>query len=128
MAVDAHGMQVRIIVTSVTRNDCTQANELISGISADHLVGDKAYDTNRIVEQAKLSGAKAVIASKRNRKKQRVIDGYLYSLRHIVENTFQQFKEWRGIATRYCKNSLSFMAALQIRAVVMWGKSLDDTP
>ena len=122
MAVDAHGMPVRIIVTEGSRNDCVEACELIKEFNAENLLADKAYDTNVIIKTAEESNIKAIIPSKRNRKIQREIDKYLYSLRHIIENTFQKFKEWRGIATRYCKNSKSYMAALQIRAILMWAK------
>lgn len=122
MAVDSHGMPVRIIVTEGSKNDCTQADKLTEDIYAQNLIADKAYDTNNIVEAAKESSINPVIPSKRNRKIQRDIDSYLYALRHIVENTFQKFKEWRGIATRYAKNTSSFIAVLQIRAIIMWAE------
>lgn len=67
-------------------------------------MADKAYDTNNIIDLAEKANTNPVIPSKRNRKIQRNIDTYLYKLRHIIENTFQKFKEWRGIATRYAKN------------------------
>ncbi len=122
MAVDSHGMPLRIIVTEGSRNDCTQAEELIENTAAENLLGDKAYDTDKIIELAAKSSIKAVIPSKRNRKVQRDIDLEIYKLRHIIENTFQKFKEWRGIATRYCKNNKSFVAALHIRAILLWAK------
>jgi len=31
-----------------------------------------------------------------------------------------QLKRWRGIATRYCKNSDSFLAAIHIRCIFLW--------
>ncbi|MGD9888160.1 MAG: IS5/IS1182 family transposase, partial [Halothiobacillaceae bacterium] len=31
-------------------------------------------------------------------------------------------KRWRGIATRYAKNLSSFVAAIQIRCLVLWLK------
>jgi transposase len=31
-----------------------------------------------------------------------------------------KLKRWRGIATRYAKNSASFVAAVQIRCLVLW--------
>ncbi|WP_375333819.1 IS5 family transposase [Candidatus Tisiphia endosymbiont of Xenochironomus xenolabis] len=120
MAVDAYGMPVRIIVTEGSRNDCTQACELIQNMEAQHLMADKAYDTNAIIESAVNANIIPVIPSKRNRKIQREIDKYLYKLRHIIENTFQKFKEWRGIATRYAKNTKSYMAGLCLRALLMW--------
>ena len=120
MAVDAHGMPVRIIVTDGSRNDCTQAVALIQNINAQNLIADKAYDTNTILETAAKSKINPVIPSKRNRMVQRDIDKDLYKLRHIIENTFQRFKEWRGIATRYAKNTQSYVAALSLKALLMW--------
>ena len=44
----------------------------------------------------------------------------LYKQRHLVENAFLHIKQWRGIATRYAKRLSSFLAAVQIRCLVMW--------
>ena len=44
----------------------------------------------------------------------------LYKLRHRVENTFLMLKRGRGIATRYAKNSASFLAAVHIRCLTLW--------
>ena len=55
-----------------------------------------------------------------NRKVQREYDAELYKLRHWVENAFLTLKRWRGIATRYAKNTASFLAAVQIRCIVAW--------
>ncbi|WP_375319196.1 transposase [Candidatus Tisiphia endosymbiont of Oplodontha viridula] len=85
-------------------------------------MADKAYDTNTIIEFAEQANIIPVIPSKRNRKIQREIDKDLYKLRHIIENTFQKFKGWRGIATRYDKNTKSYMAALCLRGLIMWAK------
>ena len=93
---------------------------MIDGIPAEYLLGDRGYDTNEIVEFAEKSGMIVVIPSKKNRKKQRTYDKDLYKLRHLVENAFLKLKKWRGIATRYAKNSASFLAAIQIRCIVLW--------
>ena len=45
---------------------------------------------------------------------------YLYKLRHLVENCFLALKRWRGIATRYARNSAAFVAAIQIRCIAIW--------
>lgn len=111
-----------MVVTEGSRNDCTQASELVNGINAENLIADKAYDTNDIVDSATQAKTTPIIPSKRNRKIQRDIDEDLYKLRHIIENTFQKFKEWRGIATRYAKDSRSYMAGLCLRALLMWVK------
>jgi transposase len=120
--VDAHGMPVRILVTDGTAADCTQAASLIQGIEAEHLLADKGYDSDAFMEQAKIQGIKPCIPPRRNRKVQREYDKHLYKLRHLVENAFLHLKRWRGIATRYAKNTTSFLAAVQIRCITLWLK------
>jgi transposase len=93
---------------------------LIEGISAENLLADKAYDTDEIIQKVETLGAKVVIPPKRNRKIQREYDKDIYKLRHLVENAFLHLKRWRGIATRYAKNSASFLAAVQIRCIALW--------
>ena len=112
-------MPVRILITEGTRADCKEAVPLIQGLRADALLADKGYDTQEIVDYALASGMAVVIPPKRNRKVQREYDRYLYKLRHLVENAFLHLKRWRGIATRYAKNSASFLAAVQIRCIAI---------
>ena len=99
--MDAIGLPVRAIITSGTVADCTQAVALIDGISAQHLLADKGYDTNTIIEQAIAQGMEPVI---------------------LVENAFLHLKRWRGIATRYAKHTASFVAAIQIKCIEIWSK------
>ena len=124
LAVDANGMPVRAIVTAGTVHDSKQAIPLIDGISAEWLLADKGYDNNKILEYAIQAGMQVVIPPKKNRKEQRKYDEYLYKLRHLVENAFLHLKRWRGIATRYAKNTDSFAAAVQIRCISLWTKVL----
>ena len=113
-------MPVRVIITEGTRADCKEAVHLIQGINAENLLADRGYDTSEIVSYAVSSGMNIVIPPKRNRKEQREYDKYLYKIRHLVENAFLWLKRWRGIATRYAKNSASFLAAVQIRCIAIW--------
>jgi transposase len=113
-------MPVRILITSGTTADCTQASRLIEGLTADYLLADRGYDSNEIINQAIEQGMNAVIPPKKNRKEQRQYDKALYKIRHLVENAFMHLKRWRGIATRYAKNTPSFLAAVQIRCIALW--------
>ena len=115
LAVDAHGMPVRILVTEGTRADCKETVHLIEGISAEILLADRGYDTNDILAYAVSAGMEPVIPPKKNRKEQRDYDKYLYKLRHLVENCFLILKHWRGFATRYAKTSYAFSAAVHVR-------------
>jgi transposase len=118
--VDAHGMPVRVIITAGPTADCTKAAQLIEGLDAQHLLADRGYDSDAIVDQAKTQGMTSVIPPRKNRKEQREYDEDLYKLRHMVENAFLHLKRWRGIATRYAKNTSSFLAAVQIRCIALW--------
>lgn len=92
----------------------------MDGFLAKILLVDKGYDTDAILERALLQGMKPVIPPKRNRKIQREYDQDLYKLRHLVGNACLHLKRWRGIATRYAKNTASFLAAVQIRCIALW--------
>ena len=85
------------------------------------LIADRAYDSDKIVKSAENSGMKVVIPPRKNRKIQRKYDKKVYKIRRLVENAFLHLKRWRGIATRYCKNLSSFLAAVQIRCLAVWG-------
>ena len=66
---------------------------------------------------------KAVVPPCKNRKIQREYDKGLYKLQHGVENAFLTLKRWCGIATRYAKNTASFLAAVQIGYTAAWALS-----
>ena len=111
-------MPVRMFVTAGTTADCRFGGKLIEGIDADALLADRGYDTDAIVAIAQSAGMQVVIPPKKNRKVQRKYDEYLYKLRHLVENAALYLKRWRGIATRYAKNTSSFLAAGSVARTV----------
>ena len=113
-------MPVGCLVTAGTVADCTKAFELLGGMSANALFADKAYDTNEILDYAEQRGMVAIIPPKKNRVTQRDYDKELYKLRHLVENAFLHLKQWRGVATRYAKNTTSFLAIVHIACMFLW--------
>ena len=113
-------MPVRMFITAGTTADCRLGERLIEGIDAGYLLADRGYDTNDMVNAAIAAGMQVVIPPKKNRLDQREYDDYLYKLRHLVENAFLILKRWRGIATRYAKNTASFLAAVHIRCIAVW--------
>ena len=74
LAVDSHGMPVRLILTEGTTADCSEALALIEDIEAEHLLADKGYDSNEVVEAALALGMNPVIPPRSNRKTPRVYD------------------------------------------------------
>jgi transposase len=115
-------MPIRAFITQGATADCTQACRLIDGFEASHLIADRGYDSDSIIEQAQTQGMQPEIPPKKNRKIQRIYDNDLYKIRHLVENAFLDLKRWRGIATRYAKTASSFLASIHIRCFVMWTK------
>ena len=113
-------MPIRAIITAGSVADCTTAEDLIRGFSAEYVLAGKGYDSQAIVDQIEESGAEAVIPPRKCRKEQRLYDKHLYKARHLVENAFLRLKEWRGIATRYAKRASSFLAAVHIRGIFYW--------
>ena len=120
LAVDAHGMPVRIIVTAGTEADCSHAIPLLRGFTIEMLLGDKGYDTNEIIDYCAKNGITAVIPPKKNRIDQREYDEYIYKLRHLVENAFLKLKRWRGVATRYAKTTVAFVGAVSACCILQW--------
>ena len=92
----------------------------MEGITAAHLIADKGYAGDALVEQATSRGMNVVIPPRKNRTTQRPYDEERYKLRHLVENAFLHLKRWRGIATCYAKHTASFLAAVQIRCIDLW--------
>ncbi len=86
-------------VTAGTVADCTPAAALIAGIAAAHLLADKGYDTNGVLA-ARGEGMTPVVPPQRSRREPQEYDADLYQARHLAENGFGKFQEWRGGATR----------------------------
>jgi len=93
LAVDAHGMLVRMFIIEGTRADCSQAEHPIEGIDAEYLLADKGYDSDKIIENAKEGGMTPVTPPRCSRLINRVYDSYLYKVRHLVENVFLKLKQ-----------------------------------
>ena len=116
-------MPVRILIAKGSTADCKQAEALIDNIEAKVLLADRGYDSDAIVEKAESVGMKAVIPTRKNRKLQREYDKELYKLRYFVMNAFMILNRWRGVATRYAKNTALFLAAVQIRCIAVRASS-----
>lgn len=109
-------------ITAGTIADCIQACTLVEEINAENLLADKGYDSDEFIDSLVKEGINPVIPPRKNRKNPRHYDKYLYRFRHLVENAFLELKRWRGIATRYAKNTASFLAAVHIRCIAIWAK------
>ena len=92
---------------------------LIEGLSAVHLLADRAFDANWLRDMLTGAGITAVIPPKSNRRFPAEFDRDTYKWRHLIENFFGKLKEYRGIAMRCCKTDGSFTAFISLAATVI---------
>ena len=119
-AVDANGNLVRFFITKGQQSDFTKAIDLVDGLDASYVVGDKGYDANYFIEAIQSAGGKAVIPPKSNRKEQRQYDKCIYAARNLVERFFLKLKNFRRIATRYERLAVTYGAMICLAASMIW--------
>ena len=119
---DALGDPVRFILSGGEQSDYRQALPLLRGKTAQAVLADKGYDADYIVAEIKGMNAEPVIPPKNTRKTFREYDSFLYKERNVIERTFGKMKHYRSIATRYSKTALSYLAFVQLLAIMLWLK------
>ena len=98
----------------VKTHDVNAVDELLATVDADAFIADKAYDADRVIDTLKARNIQPVIPPRRNRNVQRDYDKQLYKERNLVERFFNKLKQFRGIATRYEKLAINFMAGVYL--------------
>lgn len=116
---DGLGNPVDFILTGGEVHDNMCANMLLDGKVADFVIADKAYDSDKTLDKIATMNAIAVIPPKSNRKEQREYDKYYYKDRNLIERFFCRLKQFRGIATRYCKRGQYFLEAIKLASSII---------
>ena len=108
-----------ILITSGNVYDSTQAENLLHDTihKKAYVVGDKAFDSEQLLNYIEEKGAISVIPPRKNRKEQRKYDKVIYKNRNQIERFFNRLKQFRRIATRYDKLLLSFLSLVQLAVV-----------
>lgn len=119
-AVDALGNPLRLILSAGQIADIGHASDLITGLRAGAIIGDKGYDADALIELIRASAAQAVIPPRSNRKVLRDYDTHLYKDRNLIERFFARIKQFRRIATRYDKLARSYLAFLHLVCTFVW--------
>jgi transposase len=97
----------------------------------DRVLGDKAYSSRPNRQLLRGRQITAVIPEPddqlghRRRRGSRGgrpvnFDTDLYKGRNVVERSFNIFKQWRGLATRYDKLALTYRGGVVLRAITIW--------
>jgi transposase len=90
------------------------------------LLADRAYDSDAIRTLAAGRGAWANIPPKKNRTGSFSFSAWLYKQRNLVERYFNKLKHFRGIATRYDRDPLNFLAAIKLASVRIWLRAYES--
>ena len=85
-------------------------------------------------------GVKAVIPERRDQQNHRLrrgsaggrpvtYDTVQYRDRNVIERSYEKFKQWRALATRYDKLAVIFRGGAILRSIILWLRSpIGDTP
>ena len=141
--VDGRGRPLVIAVTAGQAGDSPMLKPLLAHLSVrrlgpgrprtrpDVLLGDKAYSSrgNRALLRAKRT--KTVIPQPADQTGHRLrrgsaggrppsFDAEIYKARNVIERSFNDHKQWRGIATRYDKLATVYRGGVVLRALLIW--------
>jgi putative transposase len=97
----------------------------------DALLGDKAYSSRANRELLRAKRIKTVIPQPSDQIAHRQrrgsaggrppnFDTTTYKDRNVVERSFNDYKQWRGLATRYDKLATIYRGGVVLRAILIW--------
>ena len=104
------------------------------------LLADKAYSSREHRTLLRSRGIKTVIPERADQRQHRTnrgsaggrpvsYDTQLYKGRNVVERSYESFRQWRGLATRYDKLAVIFRGAAVLPSITMWLRSpIRDAP
>jgi transposase len=112
-------LPVKLRLTAGQESDISQGEKLIEGVPIEVVIGDKGYDSKKLVRAIRARGAEAVIPSLSNRKEQRSYDRERYKDRNLAERFWSKIKHCRRVATRYEKTARHFLAFVHVASVMV---------
>ena len=110
---------MRLVLTAGQEADVSQGERLIGGAPVKVVIGDRGYDSKRLVRAIRARGAEAVIPPLANRKEQRAYDKERYKDRNLAERFWSKLKQCRRVATRYEKTARNFLAFVHIATITV---------
>lgn len=118
---------MRLVLTAGQAHDLRAAPDLLDGLECRHVVADRGYDANALLDLIRASGAKAHIPSTRQRLVHRSVNKRIYRQRNLVERFFCKLKHFRRCATRFDKLARNFLAAVALASTRLWTRSYEST-
>ena len=120
ITVDGLGYPLRLRLTAGQRHDSTQALDLLTGLTFEHVIADRGYAGQDFVEWVIARGAEPVIPPHPTAKAQRDYDRWLYRERHLVECFINKIKHFRRVFSRFDKLAARYLGFLHFVSVLIW--------
>jgi len=141
--VDGNGRPLVIALTAGQAGDSPMLRWLLADLAVrrhgpgrprtrpDAVLGDKAYSSRANRELLRGKRVKAVISQPADQIAHRQrrgsaggrppsFDAATYKGRNVIERSFNDHKQWRGIATRYDKHASIYRGGVVLRAITIW--------
>jgi transposase len=122
---DSHGLPVAVRITSASPNESTLVEDTLAqrhvAAVPRRLIGDKAYDSDRLDERLRQQHGIEMIAPNR-RKRKRTQDGRplrRYLRRWKVERLFAWLKNFRRLSSRWERHATNFLAMAQLGCMLI---------
>lgn len=125
--VDENGLPVRLVLSAGQAHNLKAVPELLAGLKCRHVVADRGYDADALLDLIRIRGAKAHIPSTSQRIVHRSVNRRIYRQRNLVERFFCKLKHFRRVATRFDKLASNFLAAVALAAARLWLRAYEST-
>jgi transposase len=123
---DCAGLPLAIDVTSASPHEVTLVESTLATRFVDeqpeHLIGDKAYDSDPLDERLAAEGIELIAPHRRNRKKPKTQDGRAlrrYRRRWKVERLMAWLQNFRRIVVRYEYYAYNFQGFVHLGCILI---------
>ena len=114
-------------MTAGQAHDLRAAPQLLAGLKCRHVVADRGYDADALLELIRAAGAKPHIPSTSQRIIRRSVNRRIYRQRNLVERFFCKLKHFRRVATRFDKLARNFLANVALASARLWLRTYEAT-
>ena len=120
ITVDGLGNPLRVQLSAGQRHDISQAPALIADLTFAHLIADRGYAAQPLIDLIEARGAEAVIPPHPRAHAKRPYDTWRYRERHLVECLINKIKHFRRVFSRFDKLAPRFLAFVQFVCALIW--------
>jgi transposase len=146
LVADGRGRPLAFLLTPANVNDTSVMAGTLERIQVprsgpgrprsrpERVIADKGYPSRANRAYLARRGIKATMPDRADQQANRArkgsaggrpptFDALIYKRRNVVERSFQQLKQWRGIAMRTDKTARNYHAGITLAAALIWAKT-----